>query len=303
MYKTFLLSYTAATAITLFNIQFSAHAETLEVSGGKTVSVSDKTYEMIHAKNSGKIIGEHLTIVTNKDINQGINKTVYAVIAEGSNSAVGLLGGTTIKDNGSDTFLGLVAKDGATLQMIKGTITASSIGAFFSDSKSEKNNLKDVVTSIDNDNHPLSLGISAKNSTVALNNITITQATTGISAEDHSTVTVSGGSFNGKTGGVYAGNGSIITLNNNVTVASSNGNALHAYDKESKIIMTGRTAVVGRHWNEDGGALFAEEGRKIDATNVSLTTDGGRTSALAIGSDSVIELKVKTNIEKFQNGL
>ncbi|WP_375638873.1 autotransporter outer membrane beta-barrel domain-containing protein, partial [Bartonella sp. AA16NXGY] len=313
MYKTSLLSCTAAAAIILFNIQFSAHAETLVVSEGKQQEVSDKTYETIHAKDGGKIIGKHLTIVTNKDINQGTNQTVYAVTAEGANSAIELLDGTTIKGTGSGIFLGLEAKDGATLQMTKGTITysgmeasssgiLSSTGASFSDSKSKKNKLEDVVISSENDNSSLSLGISAKNSTVTLNNVTVTQALKGIFADDHSTITISGGSLDGETDGVYAGNGSIITLNNNVTVASSKGNALHADGIESKVTMKGGT-VIGGNLNGHENALLTKNGGRIEITDVTLTTDNFGNGANAHGFGSIIELKGKTSIEKVRDGL
>uniref|UniRef100_UPI0035D031E6 autotransporter outer membrane beta-barrel domain-containing protein n=1 Tax=Bartonella sp. AC70YNML TaxID=3243460 RepID=UPI0035D031E6 len=313
MYKTSLLSCTAVAAIILFNIQFSAHAETLVVSEGKQQEVSDKTYETIHAKGGGKIIGKHLTIVTNKDINQGTNETVYAVTAEGADSAIELLDGTTIKGTGSGIFLGLEAKDGATLQMTKGTITysgmgpsssgiLSSTGASFSDSKSKKNKLEDVVISSENDNSSLSLGINAKNSTVILNNVTVTQALTGIFAEDHSTITVSGGSFRAKNTAISAQNGSIITLNNNVTVASSNGTGLHADGIESKITMKGG-AVIGGSLNGHEGALLTENGGRIEITDVTLTTDNFGNGANAHGFGSIIELKGKTSIEKVRDGL
>ncbi|WP_375655310.1 autotransporter outer membrane beta-barrel domain-containing protein [Bartonella sp. AA83SXKL] len=313
MYKTSLLSCTATAAIILFNIQFSAHAETLVVSEGKQQEVSDKTYETIHAKDGGKIIGKHLTIVTNKDINQGTNKTVYAVTAEGANSAIELLDGTTIKGTGSGIFLGLEAKDGATLQMTKGTITysgmesssssiLSSTGASFSDSKSKKNKLEDVVISSENDNSSLSLGISAKNSTVILNNVTVTQALKGIFADDHSTITISGESFRAKNTAISAQNGSIITLNNNVTVASSNGNALHADGIESKITMKGG-AVIGGNLNGHEGALLTENGGRIEITDVTLTTDNLGNGVNANGFGSIIELKGKTSIKKVRDGL
>ncbi|WP_375705139.1 autotransporter outer membrane beta-barrel domain-containing protein [Bartonella sp. AA86SXKL] len=313
MYKTSLLSCTATAAIILFNIQFSAHAETLVVSEGKQQEVSDKTYETIHAKDGGKIIGKHLTIVTNKDINQGTNKTVYAVTAEGADSAIELLDGTTIKGTGSGIFLGLETKDGATLQMTKGTITysgmessssgiLSSTGASFSDSKSKKNKLEDVVISSENDNSSLSLGISAKNSTVILNNVTVTQALKGIFADDHSTITISGGSFRAKNTAISAQNGSIITLNNNVTVASSNGNALHADGIESKITMKGG-AVIGGNLNGHEGALLTENGGRIEITDVTLTTDNLGNGVNANGFGSIIELKGKTSIKKVRDGL
>ncbi|WP_375652109.1 autotransporter outer membrane beta-barrel domain-containing protein, partial [Bartonella sp. LB28NMGDW] len=159
-----------------------------------------------------------------------------------------------------------------------------------------------MVISSENDNILLPLGISAKNSTVTLSNVTVTQALTGIFAEDHSTITISGGSLDGETDGVYAGNGSIITLNNNVTVASSNGNALHADGIESKITMKGG-AVIGGSLNGHEGALFTKNGGRIEITDVTLTTDNFGNGALALGSDSIVELKGNTKINNALNGL
>lgn len=80
----------ATAAIVLFNIQFNVHAETLEVSEGETVTVSGKP--IIHFMQKGsKIIGKDLEII-HWDSNS-------AIIAEGLNSAIELLGDNTkIKD-------------------------------------------------------------------------------------------------------------------------------------------------------------------------------------------------------------
>uniref|UniRef100_UPI00235F33B7 autotransporter outer membrane beta-barrel domain-containing protein n=1 Tax=Bartonella sp. AU55XJBT TaxID=3019091 RepID=UPI00235F33B7 len=111
------------------------------------------------------------------------------------------------------------------------------------------------------------------------------------------TITVSEGSFDGKTNGVYAKQGSSITLDEKTTVTSSEGNGLHAAGSEAKIIKTGGT-VSGKQ-----NALFAEKGGQIDVTDVTLTTDGIGTGALAYGEKSKIELNGNTTIKSFDLGL
>ncbi|WP_404977282.1 autotransporter outer membrane beta-barrel domain-containing protein [Bartonella sp. CM31XJBT] len=490
MYKTSLLSCTAAAAIILFNIQFSAHAETLVVSGGKQQEVSDKTYETIHAKDGGKIIGKHLKIIVSEFektgvISEGdgseitlkgettIEKVVNGLWAknkgkivsknltiEGSNTGIGvtteglgseielmgettienfqngiraesggkitgkdltiilpgageknigvlvdaldsvvkLTGQTIIKDvvskglvvnkgkivsenltitgsqneknsnssgvmsftldstielkgsttiekvtngltatlggkivsnnltitgsetenstgaiaynnsmitlNGTTTIEkvanGLDVRDGATIKMIDGSIAASHIGAIFEQSINEST-LEDVTISSGKDDILMDKGIRAYYSTVTLNNVTVTQALTGISANGFSIVKISKGTFNGKTDGVYAQNYSRITLNG-TEVISSYGYGLHADGQKSNaqnatIIMTGGKV------NGKDAALFAEKGGKIDATNVALTTEGTGSGAFVIGDNSTIQLHGDTIINNTLSGL
>ncbi|WP_375680821.1 MULTISPECIES: hypothetical protein [unclassified Bartonella] len=73
-----------------------------------------------------------------------------------------------------------------------------------------------------------------------MENVTVTQAKVGIEALDNSQTTVSGGYFNAKEHGIYAGTGSTITLKNNVTV-SSDEYGLNANGAQSKITMIGGT--------------------------------------------------------------
>ncbi len=109
---------------------------------------------------------------------------------------------------------------------------------------------------------------------------------------------MSGGSFDGKTDGVYAKEGSTITLDEKAAVTSSDGYGLHAEGPKAQITKTGGT-VSGKQ-----AALFAEKGGQIDATDVALTTtDDNGTGAKADGADSVITLKGTTTIEKVANGL
>ncbi|WP_330167510.1 autotransporter outer membrane beta-barrel domain-containing protein [Bartonella grahamii] len=308
MYKKSLLSSIATAIIVLFNIQLNVHAESLEVSEEKK-EVKDATYETLHALKGGKITGTDLKVTGNKDTNSSSGTNIYVISAEGKGSAIKLTGDkTTIKGTDSDIRLGLEAKDDAILQMTGGTITVSntniyllnSTGVHFLNSNNKENKLENVKISSGKNNPLMDKGINAEKSNVNLNNVTVTNANTGIFANDHSTITVSGGSFDGKNDGVYAKEGSIITLNNNVTVASSNGNALRAEGSGSKITMAGgKVTTIGNTQT----ALFAEKGGQIDATNIDLTTDGKGTGAFAIGPDSRIELHGNTTINNTWNGL
>ncbi|WP_208432859.1 autotransporter outer membrane beta-barrel domain-containing protein [Bartonella taylorii] len=294
MYKKSLLSYTTTAAIILFNIQFNAHAKTLEVSQEKK-EIANETYEIIHAKDGGQIIGDHLTVLGNKDTSQISNKSVFAVTAEGNNSAI-KLNNTTIQGTDSVISLGIEAKENAILQMTGGTIRVSNTGVYFSNSQNDKNNLKDVVITSSENSTPLINGIKADKSIVALKNVTVTQATAGIFANDHSTITVSGGSFNGREVGVNAQTGSTIILNN-AKIRSSNNNGLLANGSGSEIKMTGGSVTANQT------ALYAINGGQIDTTDVALTTGGKGSGAVALGSDSIIKLHGHTTIGNTVNGL
>ncbi|WP_375647842.1 autotransporter outer membrane beta-barrel domain-containing protein, partial [Bartonella sp. CR84HXZ] len=293
MYKTFLLSCTATAAIILFNIQFSARAEILEVSEGKTIPVSDKTYETIHAKDGGKIIGKNLTI------NHPGHYDVYAVTAEGVNSVIELQDSRIIPKLDSDIGLGLEAKDGATIKMIGGSIATAFVGASFNNTNSSENMLKDVeISDLDKDGLQLLSGIVTKGSTLTLKNVTVIHASHALKADDHSTITISGGSFDGELDGIYASNGSTITIDNKAEITSSLFSGLCAEGIESKITMTGGT-VSG--WGT--GTLFAENGGQIDVTGITITsTDGTGDGTHADGSGSIIELH-NTTIKDVSTGL
>ncbi|WP_375695227.1 hypothetical protein [Bartonella sp. AC90GZZY] len=192
MTKKFLLSCTVVAAVVLSGIHLNAHAKNLEISESKT-EVSNKTYEIICTKKGGKIIGKHLTIIGNKETNTNTN--MHAITTEGSNTAIELLDDTIIKGTDSSIFLGLKAKNGATLKMTGGTITVSNTGANFLDSKSTENKLKDIT--ISNSKAPLSSGVVAyNNSQVTLENVKVTNAMNSITANNKSEITILGGIFN-----------------------------------------------------------------------------------------------------------
>ncbi|WP_156851105.1 autotransporter outer membrane beta-barrel domain-containing protein [Bartonella refiksaydamii] len=308
MYKKSLLLYTTAAAIILFNIQFNAHAETLEVSQGEK-KVANETYEIIHAKDGGQIIGDHLTVVGNKDTNQSIapnqniNESAFAVTAEGNNSTI-KLNNTTIQGSDSVISLGIMAKDGATLQMTGGTITVSGGGAVFSNSKSNsknnENKLEDMTISSGKDDAPLINAIIVSNSTVALKDVIIKQATSAIIAHRDSKITVSGGSFEAEQATIFAQNGGTVTLTNSANITSSSDVGLYANGSKSTINMTGGT-VTGKN-----GALIAQDSGHIVVENVSLkTTDSDKSfGVLSSGEGSVVELLgEKTNISDSTIGL
>nr|WP_273789467.1 autotransporter outer membrane beta-barrel domain-containing protein [Bartonella sp. ML70XJBT] len=214
--------------------------------------------------------------------------------ADGADSMITLKGKTTIEKVAN----GLEVENGATIKMTDGSITASQIGAVFNDSKNDENKLENVTISSGKDNPLMDKGIDAEKSSVTLNKVTVTNANTAILANDNSTITVSEGAFDGKTNGVYAKQGSSITLDEKTTITSSEGNGLHAEDPKAKITKTGGT-VSGKQ-----NALLAEKGGQIDVTDVALTTDVKGVGANANGSNSTIELHGKTKIENvFATGL
>ncbi|WP_273788016.1 autotransporter outer membrane beta-barrel domain-containing protein, partial [Bartonella grahamii] len=252
---------------------------------GGTVSGKQNT---LFAEKGGQIDVTDVALTTTDSTGTGAK-------ADGANSVITLKGTTTIEK----VVNGLDVKNGATAKMTGGSIAASQIGALFNASGSDenKNTLENVNISSGKDKPLMDKGISAEKSTVALNNVTVTNATTGIFADDHSTITVSGGSFDGKTDGVYTKEGSTINLDEKAAVTSSDGSGLHAEGSGAKITKTGGT-VSGKQ-----NALFAEKGGQIDATNVALTTDGKGTGAEAFGPESRIELHGDTTINNTLNGL
>ncbi|WP_375685305.1 autotransporter outer membrane beta-barrel domain-containing protein [Bartonella sp. TT110JLCBS] len=300
MCKKSLLCCTAVIAVMLFNTHLNVYAETLEVSGEKK-EVSNTTYEIINAKDNGKITGTHLTVVGNKDTD------IYAVTADGLGSAITLLQDTAIKGTDFDIRLGLNAKDGATIKMTGGIITVSEIGAFFENSMNDKNKLEGVTISSGKDGHFMDKGINADNkSKVTLENVTVTQANTSIFANDHSEVTILGGEFDGELKGISATEGSAITLTyseladnkkGSVQVTSSHGDGLYANGAQSTITMIGGS-VTG-----ENTALLAENGGHIDVTDVTLKKDGTGIGAIANDVDSTIELHGNTVINDAVIGL
>ncbi|QEE09670.1 autotransporter outer membrane beta-barrel domain-containing protein [Bartonella kosoyi] len=193
----------------------------------------------------------------------------------------------------------LLAKEGGAISMTGGSIKAFYNGATFENSKREENKLENVTISSvkDEDDALLQYGIVANDSTVALTNVTVTKAETAIIADDHSTITISGGSFESKGNGIYAIQGSSISLNN-ATVTSSYGPSIYADGSDSKIIMIGGSATAKR----GSAALLTENEGQIDATDVTLTTNGIGTGALALG-ESTIQLHGNTTINNTLDGL
>uniref|UniRef100_UPI001ABB9795 hypothetical protein n=1 Tax=Bartonella doshiae TaxID=33044 RepID=UPI001ABB9795 len=238
----------------------------------------------LYSENGGKINVTDVAITTEGN--------GFGVQALNSNSTIELNGNTTIKN----ASVGVKAKGGsATIKMTGGSIEAS-IGAAFHDTKSTDNKLENVKISSSKDNTLMEKGISVDvNSKVILKNVTVTQATKGISIAGHSQITISGGSFSGKTHGIHTRN-SIITLNDNAVV-TSDGNALHVEGEQSKITMTGGS-VKGKT-----SALYVDAEGQIDISKATLTTDGTGTGAKSIGQNSMIDLHDNTTIKEAAIGL
>ncbi|WP_375701010.1 autotransporter outer membrane beta-barrel domain-containing protein [Bartonella sp. AA23NXGY] len=304
----------------------SSHGDGLYANGAQSTitmiggSVTVENTALL-AENGGHI---DVTDVTLKKDGTGIG-----AIANDVDSTIELHGNTVI----NDAVIGLYATNGSTITMTGGTITAFETGAFFNESKSDKNKLENVTityanTSIsdqdklesvktsDNELDPgweselenekeefLYTGITAfAGSHLTLENVTITQADTSISAEDGSQVTILGGAFDGEHTGLYVMNGSFITLANSkegsVQVTSSDGDGLYADGLFSTIIMMGGTVTAGNR------ALFAQKGGYIKVTDVALTTmDGNGYGAASTDPYSFIELDGETTITNAINGL
>lgn len=327
MYKKSLLSYTTTAAIILFNIQFNAYAENLDVFQGQQKEVKDKTYEIIHAKDGGQITGKNITVIGNENTNKPIygavigdlSKGNYAVTAESNNSKITLTGDKTKiqgKDN-SIISLGVIAKDGAIFQMTGGNVTVSTAGTVFIGSESRENKLENVTISSGKDDASLNNAIIASNSTVALENVKVTQALYAIYADDKSQIKISKGEFNTQDTTIIAKNGSTISLKD-ANITSSNGIGLYAGKAHTHIgILPNNPPIAGISPIDipptieiTGGsvtgkinALLAEDGARITATDVKLSTNGGGTAATALHANSIIELHGNTTINNTFNGL
>ncbi|WP_375694032.1 autotransporter outer membrane beta-barrel domain-containing protein [Bartonella sp. AD24XZML] len=259
---------------------------TIKMAKGK---VKGGIYAALTAENGGHINVTDVSLSVATGGGAGAN-------ASGPNSMIELHG-TEI----DHAFLGLYAEKNAIIKMTGGTITTSTVGATFYDSKNNENKLEDVtISSSQKDETVVFTGLNSQASNVTLKNVHITNAKFGVYAMDHSKIKISGGSFVGNDIGINAESGSTIALNNNVTVASSSGNGLRADGSGSKITMAGgKVTTIGNTQT----ALFAEKGGQIDATNVALTTDGKGTGVEAFGPDSTIELHGDTTINNTLNGL
>ncbi|WP_273757298.1 autotransporter outer membrane beta-barrel domain-containing protein, partial [Bartonella sp. MM73XJBT] len=304
MYKKSLLSSIATAAIVLFNIQIKAHAESLEVSGEKK-EVKEATYETLHALKGGKITGTSLKITGNKETNTDHlpNRKNYVVTAEGSKSAIELLNHSTIKGIDSDIRFGLEAKDGGTIKMEGGSITVSNTGAHFLNSQSE-NTLENVLITGVNDDLETPSGIVTENSNLTLKRVTV-HAFNALNADDHSQITISGGSFESISDSIQAKQESSITLDKTV-ITSSHGNGVYVNGSGSKVIMIGGSVTAKNEYNKKhhaSSALLAKNSGEIEATDVTLTTDGKGSSAVALGLKSKITLHGKTTINNTLDGL
>ncbi|WP_175869586.1 hypothetical protein [Bartonella gabonensis] len=73
----------------LCNVQLHVHAESLEASGKEqeVIGGTGKAYEIIHAKEGGKVTGENLTVTENKDTNSSSNTNVYVITTESKGCA------------------------------------------------------------------------------------------------------------------------------------------------------------------------------------------------------------------------
>ncbi|WP_404977380.1 autotransporter outer membrane beta-barrel domain-containing protein, partial [Bartonella sp. AP65SXKL] len=261
---------------------------TISMTGG---TVTGKGNALV-AENGGHITVTNVSLNVT-DVSLGDEDISSGVFSNGEGSVVELLEGTTI----SNSEIGLTTNDGGAINMTGGTIKTSLVGAGFLNSNSGENKLEGVKISNNKDDALLNFGIKADKSTVTLKDVTVTQAAASIVANNHSTITVSGGSFSGRAVGGSAETSSTIILKNNANIISSNGEGLLVDGSGSKIIMTGGSVAANKT------ALFAINGGHIDATDVALTTEGKGSGAFVSGNDSTIQLHGDTIINNTLDGL
>ncbi|WP_375670453.1 right-handed parallel beta-helix repeat-containing protein, partial [Bartonella sp. PS7NMGDW] len=319
MYKKSLLSYTATVAIILSSIYSNAHAESLEASGeGHAITgETGKAYEILHAKESGKITGENLTVTGNKDTNKGANKgsseggvspppgsssleSPAAVTAEGKNSMITLTGDkTTIKGTDSAIIVGVEAKNGGTISITGGSINASDFGAIFMNSNSDKNKLENVTISSGDDKTLLGFGAGAENSTVTLKDVIIKQTNNAVSAKGGSTITITGGSFASKEATIVASQNSKVTINDS-TITSSDDSGLWA--KESGTISMTGGSINASH----AGASFLNSNsdkNKLKGVTISSNEDGKQiTFGVTVQENSTVTLEDVT-VKQAENAI
>ncbi|WP_308418502.1 NosD domain-containing protein [Bartonella refiksaydamii] len=176
-------------------------------------------------KNRSKVI------ITNGTINAGQNSDREIAGIKVSNQSIVELNDVTI-----DVTNGLCAQitGGSMLNMAGGFINSFKSGISFVNSVGEDNKLKNVIINAKEN------GVMTDASTVTLKNVTIENAQKGLYADNGSQITVSAGLFQGKNLGIYAGNGSNIFLKDDVTVLSTQ-NGIQAEKPKSIITMTGGT--------------------------------------------------------------
>ncbi|WP_375671448.1 right-handed parallel beta-helix repeat-containing protein, partial [Bartonella sp. SD1336NMGDW] len=319
MYKKSLLSYTATVAIILSSIYSNAHAESLEASGeGHAITgETGKAYEILHAKESGKITGENLTVTGNKDTNKGANKgsseggvspppgsssleSPAAVTAEGKDSIITLTGNkTTIKGTDSAIIVGVEAKNGGTISITGGSINASDFGAIFMNSNSDKNKLENVTISSGDDKTLLGFGAGAENSTVTLKDVIIKQTNNAVSAKGGSTITITGGSFASKEATIVASQNSKVTINDS-TITSSDDSGL-LINESGSISMTGGSINASY-----AGASFSNSNsdkNKLKNVTISSNEDGKQiTFGVTVKENSTVTLEDVT-VKKAGNAI
>ncbi len=275
--------------VTISNVKDDAQLKAGVSADKSTVALKNVTVSQA----ANAVVADHESTIT---VSGGSLEAKYTTIITQNNSTIILTDNAQITSSEDD---GLLAQEDGAISMTGGTIKAVYSGASFENSKREENKLENVTISSvkDGDDALLHYGIEANKSTIILNNVTVTKAETAIIADDHSTITVSGGSFESEDNGIYAKQGSSISLNN-ATVTSSYGDSVYADGQDSKIIMVGGSATAKR----GSAALLTENEGQIDATDVTLTTDGIGTGALALG-ESTIQLHGNTTINNTLNGL
>ncbi len=270
--------------ITVSGGSFDSKQATIFAQNGSTITINDS--KITSSDNTGLRAKDNGTIKMTKGKVKGgiyaaltaengghINVTdVSLSVATGGGAGANASGpNSMIELHGTEidhAFLGLYAEKNAIIKMTGGTITTSTVGATFYDSKNNENKLEDVtISSSQKDETVVFTGLNSQASNVTLKNVHITNAKFGVYAMDHSKIKISGGSFVGNDIGINAESGSTIALTDDTQITSSNGYGLHASGLDSTITMT-KGNITGKE-----AALTVENGGQIDATNIFATAE------------------------------
>ncbi|ENN89898.1 autotransporter outer membrane beta-barrel domain-containing protein [Bartonella bovis] len=259
MHKKSLLLSTATAAIVLASAHFNVHAETLNATGGKTETVSDKPYQAekedgsaISATTGGKIDGTNLTLTGTSDKKKGTGAS-----ASGSGSVIDLKGKTTIKDAAT----GLKVEDSGKITMTGGSINTSGTAV---EAKGKGTvNLNDNVI-IDSGN----VGLSAeKEAQITMTSGLIKATGVAVSATDKSVVVLNDVLIGSDKQGLSAKGGAHITMNGGYIDAGKGDNPFDVKSDDTIIAVEAK----------DKSVITLNDVEKIISDGVGLSAQGENT--------------------------
>ncbi len=199
---------------------------------------------------------------------------------------------TTIED----VLIGIEANDGAIIKLNEGVITTIGTGASFNNSKSNENKLENLIIKSHNYETVTGIGVNTSESKVTLKNVTVKNTRNGINADNHSEITISGGTFDTEIISKKAQNDSTITLDVNVTVISY-GDGLYADGINSKIAMIEGNVKAG------GAAFVIKDGEQINGTKITAKAENNGIRFDKSQKDKISQINLMHTTLQVENGV